>query len=204
MLETHGYTDVAHIPDLQWQLSRFKKSGKTRTGRGIFTMKHVTPGEANKLAAPVLMELKKRMKSPALQVVQIISAPAGAPMQEVHRDHDLGKNKMFTLVIDRTGNVVSTMFDPASHLEEHCVMYRNNQRVLMEQMRMQRMHACSNKGAVMYDAYVMHAGSPNMSDEESFDRIFISFIDVALDKEELDQLNEISFIKPSFRNYFLL
>ena len=164
-------------------------------------MKRVTVEEIQEFANPVKEMLKKSMARPAFQVAQIISAPPLAPVQEVHRDHDLGPGKLFTLVVHRFGEAINTLFDRSSQNEQHVVLYRNKDRYKMEKERLQRMRACENEGAVMYDAYIMHAGAPNPKEEECFDRLFITFIDAALESDELDHLNQISFLKPSFRKY---
>ncbi len=189
------------MPNVHWPKKRFKCSGRTRTGRRIHTMKRVTMKEIQEFASPVKEVLQRSMVRPAFQVAQIISAPPWAPVQEVHRDHDLGPGKLFTLVVHRFGAPINTLFDRSSQNEEHRVLYRNKERCKMNVERLQRMRACENEGAVMYDAYIMHAGAPNATAEECFDRLFVTFIDAALEPHELDHLNEISFLKPSFREY---
>ena len=87
-------------------------------------------------------------------------------------------------------------------IEEHSIVYRNRDRALMNESRLARMKACRNEGAVMYDPFIMHAGAAiNRGEEERFRRMFVSFVDLDIPKEELEQLNVISYRKPSFRGF---
>jgi hypothetical protein len=199
-MQIDGYVAI-NLPSMEFSLSRFVYSGKTRTGRRIHTMTHVTRKEIDAFARPVLALLKQHMKRPAFQVAQIVSVPAHAPVQEVHRDHDLGRNKLWTMVVHRAGWPVNTLFHRSSHAEEHVILYRNRERDRMHTQRLAQMGPCPNTGAVLYDAYIMHTGAPNTTPKKSFDRLFVSFIDAALDADELDHLNEVSFKKASFRAY---
>jgi hypothetical protein len=201
-MEEYGYCAV-DTPRINFDACRFRRSGSTRTGRRIYTLDGATKAQLREIATPAIHVVTSRMIAPALAAIQKISALPGAAVQEVHRDHDLGRDKQITLVVSRSGRQVSTLFDAGSHLEEHVVLYRNAQRQKSEAERLSRMRSCPNDGAVIYDAYIMHAGVANTGTEESMDQVFITFVETAVERDDAEALNYSNFQRPSKRCYQL-
>lgn len=203
-LENIGYAavDPPSFPTERWDRNCFSDSGVTRTGRRIYTLQHVTKREIASLAKPVASHLHRIMSRPAFQVAQVVEPPPEAEIQDVHRDHDLEAGKMLTLVFDRHSAPVDTLFDAGSHKEQHSIVYRNRDRALVNESRLARMKVCRNEGAVMFDPFIMHAGAAlNRGEEERFCRMFVSFVDLDIPREELEQLNVANYRKASFRGF---
>lgn len=199
-LNQSGYIDIK-FPNTSvsfWKDQKFKMSGTTRTKRCIHNctcgynqhiLNHIVTDELRNILTSI-------MERPAIQMIQKIITKTGQPEQEVHRDHDLGKNKLLTLVFTLDQTPVSTLFQPGSHNEEHKVIYRNEHFEADRKERRARMTKSPNS-AVLFDAFIMHAGAETYGPD--YNRVFVSFIDLNLPNEEIEQLNQISFCKKNVK-----
>ena len=193
IFEKRGYVDIPNTFSSFWKEQPFRTIGKTRTGRKIQNFNGAYSKRIWKsLLTDEIRELLSVMERPAVQIIQKIITDKAQPEQEIHRDHDLGKYKMLTLVFTLNGSPVTTWFHPNSHKDQHKVIYRSVDRE-KELKEKKKFMIQSQNSAIVYDAFILHAGAETHVANDN--QVFVSFVDMNLFDDELEQLNDVSFRK---------
>ena len=89
---------------------------------------------------------------------EIIVCPPFCSEQQIHRDHTMGPRKIVTLVLAFDNSLVRTKFRQGSHLSTIIPTDLTTFQV----------------NTVMFDGFIEHAGSSNISSEPEDDRLFIN------------------------------
>lgn len=165
----HKFDDAVHLGSLQdaWNaiLPLFKSTsdGSFQTGRfaTIINVQDV-PVETWDVtfSHPVREALFTSMSRPAVVGVQRLQVAAAAPMQALHRDHEVGDHLLYNLAFTLTGRRLQTRIAPRGCCTEEDTRPADS--------------AC-----FMFDAHLCHGGAANPTDRPEADRIFVLIADLA-------------------------
>ena len=100
---------------------------------------------------------------------QVVHVHARAPQQYTHRDHGSGARRVVCLAIAlESGGSVGTLFAPGSHLREDIKDEIN--------APVEPIETGDNKGGILFDTYVLHAGASNVRASAAPLRAFFTFV----------------------------